>query len=126
MGKGMRAGKKKNPAMRQKAIGGGGNQAQQMAAFNALQAEMDKLQDEINDRELETSAGGGAVNVKINGKKEILELKIDPDAMDPSDPEMLQDLIITAVNEAIRQVEDMTSREMGEFSKGLGLPQGML
>ncbi|MDR0886545.1 MAG: YbaB/EbfC family nucleoid-associated protein [Clostridiales Family XIII bacterium] len=126
MGKGMRAGKKKSPGVSQKKMMGGGGQAQQMAALNAMQQKMGDLQDELNAKEFETSAGGGAVTVKMNGQKELLSLNIDPDVMDPEDPEMLQDLIIVAINEAIRQIEETSSREMESLTAGLGLPPGLL
>ena len=69
---------------------------------------------------LEMTSGGGAVKVVITGKKEIQELKINPDVVDPDDVEMLEDLIISAVNEAIRQVEEMYNAEMGRMTGGLG------
>jgi DNA-binding YbaB/EbfC family protein len=129
MGKGMRAGKKKSPN-----IGGGGGggrkamqmqqaqQAQQMQQLAAVQAQMDKVQEEIELKEVETTAGGGAVAVKVNGKKEVISVKIDPDVMDKDDPEMLQDLIIVAVNEAIRQIEEISQSEMEKVTGGLNLP----
>ena len=73
-----------------------------------------------------TLAGGGAVAVRVNGKKEVLSIKIDPDVMDPADPEMLEDLILVAVNEALRQIEEMSQADMNKLTGGLGLPEGML
>jgi DNA-binding YbaB/EbfC family protein len=126
MGKGMRAGRKKPQGG---AAGGGSGrkamqaqQAQQMQQIAAMQAEMEKVQDEIEQKEVETTAGGGAVAVRVNGKKELVSVTIDPDAMDKDDPEMLQDLIVVAVNEGIRQIEEITQSEMGKVTGGLNLP----
>ncbi|MDR3225708.1 MAG: YbaB/EbfC family nucleoid-associated protein [Clostridiales Family XIII bacterium] len=128
MGKGMKAGKKKSPG----SGGGSGRkamqqmqqaqQSQQLQQFAAVQAQMDKVQEEIELKEVETTAGGGAVAVKVNGKKEVISVKIDPDVMDKDDPEMLQDLIIVAVNEAIRQIEEISQSEMEKVTGGLNLP----
>ena len=106
--------------------GGGGGQAAQMRQLQAMQAEMERLQEELDAREVETTAGGGAVAVRVNGKKEVVSIKIDPDVMDKEDPEMLEDLILVAVNEGLRQIEEMSQNEMGKLTGGLGLPEGLL
>lgn len=133
MGKGMKAGKRKHPSGGGGGgghggfiPGGGGSQAAQMRQLQAMQAEMEKVQEELDAKEVETTAGGGAVAVRVNGKKEVLSIKIDPDVMDKDDPEMLQDLIIVAVNEGLRQIEEMSQSEMGKLTGGLGLPPGMI
>jgi len=114
MGKGMKAGKKpKQPKM--------GN-AQQMAQMQAMQREMDKVQEEIEQMETTATSGGGAVTVTVTGKKEIKDIQIQPDACDPDDVEMLQDLIIAAANEALRQREEISQNEMGKLTAGLGIP----
>ena len=114
MGKGMKAGKKpKQPKM--------GN-AQQMAQMQAMQREMDKVQEEIEQMETTATSGGGAVTVTVTGKKEIKDIQIQPDACDPDDVEMLQDLIMAAANEALRQMEEISQNEMNKFTSGLGLP----
>ena len=118
MGKGMRAGK----AKKQKQP----NQAQQMQQIQTMQAQMDAVQEEINKKEIETTVGGGVVKVKVNGKKELVSLDIDPEVVDPDDVETLQDLIIGAVNEGLRQVEELTNEEMEKLTGGLGLPPGMI
>ena len=105
---------------------GGGGQAAQMRQLQAMQAEMARVQEELDAREVETTAGGGAVAVRVNGKKEVLSIKIDPDVMDKDDPEMLEDLILVAVNEGLRQIEEMSQAEMGKLTGGLGIPEGML
>lgn len=87
-----------------------------------MQEEMEKTQEELNEKEYTTSAGGGMVECTINGKKEIVSLTIKPEAVDPEDVEILQDMIIGAVNEAIRKVEEVHSSEMEKITNGLSLP----
>jgi len=127
MGKGMKAGKKKPAGGYGGMKGGGGRnmQMKQMQAMQAMQAEMAKLQEELEAKEVETTAGGGAVAVTVNGKKELVSIKIDPDVMDRDDPEMLQDLIIVAVNEGLRQIEEMSQSNMEKLTGDLGLPEGL-
>lgn len=91
-------------------------QAQQM------QAKMAKMQEEMEEKTVETTAGGGVVKVIVNGKQELLDIKIDPDAVDPEDVEMLEDLILAAVNEGMRKVQDMVSSEMGKLTGGMNIP----
>ena len=116
MGKGMKAGKK--PSMG----GGKGNMQKQLAQVQAMQAMMEKTQEEIESKEFETSAGGGAVTVKVNGKKELLSINLKPEVVDPDDIEMLQDLILAAVNEAMRQVDKLSEQEMGKVTGGINIP----
>ena len=132
MGKGMKAGKKKSGGGSGggysgfKGGGGAAGQAAQMRQIQAMQAEMARMQEELEAKEFETTAGGGAVAVRISGKKELLSIKIDPDVMDKEDPEMLEDLILVAVNEGLRQVEEMSQSDMGKLTGGLNLPEGLL
>lgn len=114
MGKGMRAGKK--PSM------GGGSMQKQLQQMQAMQRKMEMLQAEIEEKEMTTTAGGGAVTVTVNGKKEITKLELKPEIVDPDDIEMLQDLIMVAVNEGIRQIEEMANAEMGKLTGGLNIP----
>lgn len=86
-----------------------------------MQKQMQEKQEELGERTLEMTSGGGAVKVVITGKKEIKELKLNPDVVDPDDVEMLEDLIMSAVNEAIRQVEEMYNNEMGRMTGGMGM-----
>ena len=116
MGKGMRAGKKPSAGK------GGGNMQKQLAQVQAMQARMQQVQEEIEAKVVETSAGGGAVSVKINGKKELVEVLLKPEVVDPDDIEMLQDLIMVAVNEALRQMEEISQNEMNKLTAGLGIP----
>ena len=110
----MRAGKK--PKTRPS---GGNDMQKQLKQLQAMQAEMEKTQAALAEKELSTTAGGGAVEVTINGNKEITKLAIDREVVDPDDVEMLQDLIMAAVNEAIRQMEDLAEAEMNKVTGGL-------
>jgi hypothetical protein len=87
-----------------------------------MQQDMMKLQEELAERNVESTAGGGAVKVIANGKNEIISIEIKPEAVDPEDVEMLQDLITAAVNEALRKAQDMVSQEMGKITGGLKIP----
>ena len=119
MGRNMRAGKKpKKPSA--------GNMQAQMAQVQAVQRQMEQVQEEINQMETTATSGGGAVSVTVTGEKQIKEVTLQPEIVDPDDIEMLQDLIITAVNEAMRQMEEISSNEMNKLTAGLGLPPGLL
>lgn len=93
-----------------------------MKQVQKLQGEMAKLQEELGERTTEATAGGGVVRAVANGRQEIVALEVKPEAVDPEDVEMLQDLIMAAVNEALRQSRDMVAREMGRLTGGLGMP----
>ena len=101
---------------------GGGNMQQLARQAQKLQQQMTKMQEEIEAREFEASAGGGMCTAKVNGKKEVLSIEIKPEAVDPDDIEMLQDLVLAAVNEALREAGDTMEREMGKFTGGFGMP----
>ena len=94
-------------------------QAQQM------QERVKKLQDEVAQKTVEASAGGGMVTVVANGRQEVLSIKIDRSVVDPEDVEMLQDLVSAAVNEALRKSQELMKDEMGRLTAGMGLPPGM-
>ena len=83
---------------------------------------MDAKQEELEAREYDISAGGGVVNVKINGKKEIQSVKLSPEIVDPDDIETLEDLIVAAVNEAVKKVEAISAEEMQKITGNIGLP----
>jgi len=87
-----------------------------------MQSEMTKLQEELKEREVEGTAGGEAVKAVVNGNKNLVSLTLSPDAVDPEDVEMLQDLIVTAVNDAMKKVDEMTEKELGKVTGGLKLP----
>ena len=125
MGKGMKAGKR--PKAPGTSGGGGGKDMQkQMQQVQAMQKKMDELQGEIEQMEATATSGGGAVTVVANGRKEITSIKIKPEVVDADDIEMLEDLILTAANEAIRQMEEVSQNEMAKLSSSLGLPPGMM
>jgi len=119
MGKGMRAGKK--PGKKS----AGGNMQQQLKQMQEMQRQMEVMQSELEEKEITTTAGGGAVEITINGKRELTKLNIDPEVVDPDDVEMLQDLVMAAVNEGIRQIDEMSNNEMSKLTGGLDLP-GMM
>ena len=101
---------------------GGGNMQQLARQAQKLQAQMTKMQEELEAREYEASAGGGMVTVKVSGKKEVLALEIKPEAVDPDDVEMLQDMVLAAVNEALRTANDTLEREMSKLTGGMSMP----
>ena len=106
-----------------KGMGGGPqNMNAMLRQAQKMQEDMAALQEELDAREYDVSAGGGVVNVKINGKKEILSIDIKPEIVDPDDIETLSDILVAAVNEAIKRVEDTNSAEMGKITGGLGMP----
>ena len=105
--------------------GMGGNMNNMMKQVQKMQKEMAKLQEEVEQRTVEASAGGGAVTVVVSGKKEIISITIKPEVIDPDDAEMLEDLITAAVNEALRQADEMISKEMGKITGGLNIPGGL-
>ena len=87
-----------------------------------MQQELIKMQAEMEEREYSATAGGGVVTATVNGKKELVSVKIEPDAVDPEDVEMLEDLIVAAVNEALRKAEESISQTMSKITGGLNLP----
>ena len=100
----------------------GGNMQGMMKKVQKMQAEMLKMQEELKTRTVETTVGGGALTIVANGKKEIESIKIKPEAIDPDDVEMLQDMIVSGVNEALRKIDEMTEREMSKITGGMKLP----
>ena len=95
---------------------GGMNINSLMKEAKKMQADMQKSQEELASKEFEASAGGGAITVKVSGEKIIKEIKINKDVVDPDDVEMLQDLILTCVNEALRKVDSAQSQEFGKYN----------
>jgi len=87
-----------------------------------FQAKMTKLQEELGEKTVEASAGGGMVTVIVNGRQELVSITIDPEVVDPGDTEMLQDLILAAVNEGLARAKEMVNEEMGKLTKSLNLP----
>ena len=101
------------------------NLNQMMRQVQQMQAEMVKAQEELKNEVVEASAGGGMVTVKISGDLELKELRIDPEAVDPEDVELLQDMVQAAVNEAIRSAQELAASKMGAATGGLGGPGGL-
>ena len=99
-----------------------GNMQGMMKKVQKMQAEMLKMQEELKTRTVETTVGGGALTIVANGKKEIESINIKPEALDPDDVEMLQDMIVSGVNEAMRKIDEMTEREMSKITGGMKLP----
>ena len=87
-----------------------------------MQEEMERVQSEIEEKTVEATAGGGVVEVQANGRKEILSIKIKPEAVDPEDVETLEDLVLVAVNEAIKKADDMMTEGMSEITGGINIP----
>lgn len=106
-GAGMNTGKNMNSVLKQ---------AQKM------QEEMERVQSELEEKTVEATAGGGMVEVKVSGKKEILSIKIKPEVVDPDDVETLEDLVMVAVNDAIKQADDMMSEGMSAVTGGINIP----
>ncbi len=102
-----------------------GNMGKMMKQIQKMQSDMLKLQEELQGRTLEVTSGGGAVRVVVSGKKELVSLTIDPEAVDPEDLEMLQDMVVAAVNEGLRKVEEMVAGEMKRITGGINLPPGL-
>lgn len=101
---------------------GGGNMGNMMKQVQKMQKEMTEMQGQLDEKEFEASAGGGAITVTANGKKEVVNIVIDKDVVDPDDVEMLQDLVLAATNEALRGAEEMVSKEMGKITGGMNIP----
>ena len=93
-----------------------------MKQAKKMQEKIGKLQEELENKTIEAQAGGGMVRVVVNGKFEVVSLKIEKEVVNPEDIEMLQDLIAAAVNEGIRKSQEMASSEMGKITGGLGIP----
>ena len=98
------------------------NMANLMKQAQKFQSQMAKLQEELGDKTVEASAGGGMVTVEVNGRQEILSIKIEPEVIDPDDVDMLQDLILAAINDGLTRAKDMINEEMGKLTKGLNIP----
>ena len=101
---------------------GGGNMQSMIKQAQKMQEDMAANQEELEAREYEVAAGGGVVNVKINGKKEVLSVKLSEEIVDPDDIETLEDLIVAGVNEAIKKVEADASQEMSKLTGGMNIP----
>ncbi len=104
-------------------MGGGGNMNQLLAQAQKMQKDMEKAQEEVAAMTAEASAGGGAVKAVVNGSHELVSLEIDPGVVDSDDVEMLQDLVMAAVNEAARKIEELSAERMARVTGGAGMPR---
>ena len=103
-------------------MGGAPNMNQMMKQAQKMQEQMLKMQEEMEEKKFEATAGGGAVRVVVSGKREVLEVELKPEVVDPDDIEMLQDLIVASINEAIRKLEADNASQMGQLTGGLNIP----
>ena len=98
------------------------NMGNLMKQAQQFQAKMAKMQEELGEKTIEASAGGGMVTVVANGRQEIISINIETEVIDPDDAEMLQDLVLAAVNDALSRAKNMVNEEMGKLTQGLNLP----
>ncbi|MCM3218166.1 MULTISPECIES: YbaB/EbfC family nucleoid-associated protein [Niallia] len=101
---------------------GMGNMQNMMKQMQKMQKKMAEAQEELGDKRIEGSAGGGMVTVVVTGHKEIVDVVIKEEVVDPEDVEMLQDLVLAATNDALKKADELTNSTMGQFTKGLNLP----
>jgi nucleoid-associated protein EbfC len=93
-----------------------------MQQVKALQDKMARMQEELATQKVESTAGGGMVTVVVNGRQEVLSIKLDPQVVDPGDIEMLQDLVVAAVNDGLRKSQELMASQMGKIAGGLNIP----
>ncbi|MFJ7978659.1 YbaB/EbfC family nucleoid-associated protein [Peribacillus sp. JNUCC 23] len=105
---------------------GMGNMQNMMKQMQKMQKKMAEAQEELGEKKIEGTAGGGMVTVVVTGHKEIVDVTIKPEVVDPDDIEMLQDLVLAATNDALKKADELTNSTMGQFTKGLNLPGGMM
>ena len=101
---------------------GMGNMQGMMKKMQKMQRQMEKAQEELGEKTVEGTAGGGMVTVVATGHKQIVEVRIEEEVVDPDDIEMLQDLVLAATNDALKKVDDLVNQTMGQFTKGMNLP----
>jgi len=101
---------------------GMGNMQNMMKQMQKMQKKMQQAQEELGEKRVEGTAGGGMVKVVMSGHKEVLEVEIKEEVVDPEDIEMLQDLVLAATNDALKKVDELTNETMGQFTKGLNIP----
>ncbi|MBT2618928.1 MULTISPECIES: YbaB/EbfC family nucleoid-associated protein [unclassified Bacillus (in: firmicutes)] len=100
----------------------GGNMQNMMKQMQKMQKKMAEAQEELGEKRIEGTAGGGMVTVIVTGHKEIVDVVIKPEVVDPDDIDMLQDLVLAATNDALKKAEELTNQTMGQFTKGMNLP----
>lgn len=99
-----------------------GDYGKMMKQLQQMQAEMAKVEKELEEEKVEASAGGGSVKAVVSGKQQLVELEIDPSAVDPEDVELLEDMVMAAVNEALREAQELAASKLGRLTGGLGFP----
>ena len=102
--------------------GGMGNMQNMMKQMQKMQKKMAEAQEELGEKKVEGTAGGGMVSVVVTGHKEIVEVTIKSEVVDPDDIEMLQDLVLAATNDALKKADELTNQTMGQFTKGMNIP----
>ncbi|MBS4216688.1 MULTISPECIES: YbaB/EbfC family nucleoid-associated protein [Neobacillus] len=102
--------------------GGMGNMQNMMKQVQKMQKKMAEAQEQLGQEKIEGTAGGGMVTVVVTGHKEVVDVQIKPEAVDPDDVEMLQDLVLAAVNDALKKADELSNNTMGQFTKGLNMP----
>lgn len=103
-------------------MGGMGNMQKMMKQMQKMQKDMEKAQVDLGEQKIEGTAGGGMVTVIVTGHKEVVDVIIKEEVVDPEDIEMLQDLVLAATNDALKKTEELTNQTMGQFTKGMNLP----
>jgi DNA-binding YbaB/EbfC family protein len=106
-------------------MGGGGGMGNMLKQAQKMQKDMEKAQEELKAKTVTATAGGGAVTVTVTGDKELASIVIKPEAVDPEDVELLQDLILAAVNEGLKKADEMAASEMGKITGGMGKIPGL-
>lgn len=101
---------------------GGGNMNSMMKKVQKMQQEMARTQQEIEEKEFSSTAGGGVIEAIVNGKKEVVKIKIDEDVVDPEDTEMLEDLVVAAINDALKKADEYSQKEMGKLTGNINIP----
>lgn len=124
MAKGKKKGRGPRPPRGAPGLGGGG-MGNLMSQMQKLQEEMEKTQAALEDEEVSVSAGGGVITVVATGQQRIKSIAIEPEVVDPEDVEMLQDLVLAAVNDALQKAQELQEERMGGLTSGLGLPPGL-
>lgn len=102
--------------------GMGGNMSNMLKQAQKMQQDIAKMQAELETREVEASTGGGAVKAVVSGKKEVISISINPEVVDADDVEMLEDLVLTCINEALKKADEMVNSEMAKITGGMGMP----
>jgi len=103
-------------------MGGMGNMQKMMKQMQKMQKDMAKAQEELGEQKIEGTAGGGMVTVVVTGHKEVVDVIIKEEVVDPEDVEMLQDLVLAATNDALKKADELSNQTMGQFTKGMNLP----